>query len=97
MRSSVGILHSDQREYDEQTLAIPLPTNKADPETAILTTFFYMKMNQERAIAFRGSTESPVSITARLLREWPNSQATTTAYLGLNRESPRGSTTTLPV
>lgn len=31
-------------EYTQQTLTIPLPTNTADPELAILTTFFYMKM-----------------------------------------------------
>jgi len=56
-------LHSNQGEYEEQTLTIPLPTNTADPELSILTSFFYMKMQQELSSAFSRSTASPVSIT----------------------------------
>ena len=62
-------LYSDQQTYTEQTLTIPLPTNTADPETSILTTFFYMFMNQERARAFQ-STDRPIATTKRLLTEW---------------------------
>ena len=50
-------LYSDQQTYNEKTLTIPLPTNTADPETAILTTFFYRLMNQERTRAFQLLTE----------------------------------------
>ena len=59
----------DRQEYTEQTLTIPLPTNTADPEQAILTTFFYMLMNQQRSQAFQ-SQESPLHITQRLLVDW---------------------------
>lgn len=59
----------DRQEYTEQTLTIPLPTNTADPEQAILTTFFYMLMNQQRSQAFP-SQESPLHITQRLLIDW---------------------------
>ena len=62
-------LYSDQQTYTEQTLTIPLPTNTADPETSILTTFFYMFMNQERTRAFQ-STETPIATTRQLLNEW---------------------------
>ena len=63
-------LHSDQREYTEQTLTIPLPTNTADPEIAILTSFFYTKMNQERALAFQTNPGNPVATTQAFLQEW---------------------------
>ena len=62
-------LYSDQQTYTEQTLTIPLPTNAADPEASILTTFFYMFMNQERTRAFQ-STDRPIATTKRLLTEW---------------------------
>ena len=58
-------LHSDRREYSEQTLIIPLPTNTADPEVAILTSFFYTKMNEERALAFQRNPNDPVATTRR--------------------------------
>ena len=65
-------LHPDQREYTEQTLTIPLPTNTADPETAILTSasFFYTKMNQERALAFQTNPNNPVETSQTFLKEW---------------------------
>ena len=63
-------LHSDQREYSEQTLTIPLPTNTADPELAILTTSFYTKMNHERSLAFLRNPNDPVATTQALLRDW---------------------------
>ena len=63
-------LHSDQREYTEQTLTIPLPTNTADPEIAILTSFFYTKMNQERALAFQTNPGNPIATTKAFLQEW---------------------------
>ena len=63
-------LHPDQREYTEQTLTIPLPTNTADPEIAILTSFFYTKMNQERALAFQTNPGNPVETTQTFLKEW---------------------------
>ena len=63
-------LHPDQREYTEQTLTIPLPTNTADPEIAILTSFFYTKMNQERALAFQTNPNNPVETTQTFLKEW---------------------------
>ena len=63
-------LHSNRGEYEEQTLTIPLPTNTADPELSILTSFFYMKMQRELSLAFSRSTASPLNITQNLLREW---------------------------
>ena len=63
-------LHSNRGEYEEQTLTIPLPTNTADPELAILTSFFYMKMQRELSLAFSRSTASPQTITQTQLREW---------------------------
>ena len=63
-------LHSNRDEYQEQTLTIPLPTNTADPELSILTSFFYMKMQRELSVAFSRSNASPLNITQTLLREW---------------------------
>lgn len=63
-------LHSNQQEYVEQTLTIPLPTNTADPEKSILTTLFYAKMNAERSRAFASSRQHPLEITQALLDEW---------------------------
>ena len=63
-------LHSNRGEYEEQTLTIPLPTNTADPELAILTSFFYMKMQRELSLAFSRSTASPQTITQTQLRDW---------------------------
>ena len=63
-------LHSNRGEYEEQTLTIPLPTNTADPELSILTSFFYMKMQRELSLAFSRSTASAQTITQAQLRDW---------------------------
>ena len=70
MLSRQTSLHPNQQEYSEQTLTIPLPTNTADPEVAILTSFFYTKMNQERAAAFQNPNSDPLTITKNLIQEW---------------------------
>ena len=63
-------LYSNRGEYDEQTLTIPLPTNTADPELSILTSFFYMKMQRELSLAFSNSRASAQTITQAQLRDW---------------------------
>ena len=63
-------LYSNRGEYEEQTLTIPLPTNTADPELSILTSFFYMKMQRELSLAFSRSTASAQTITQAQLRDW---------------------------
>ena len=63
-------LYSNRGEYDEQTLTIPLPTNTADPELSILTSFFYMKMQRELSLAFSNSRASAQTITQTQLRDW---------------------------
>ena len=70
MLSRQTSLHPNQQEYSEQALTIPLPTNTADPEVAILTSFFYTKMNQERAAAFQNPNSDPLTITKNLIQEW---------------------------
>ena len=63
-------LHPDRQYYTEQTLTIPLPTNTADPERAILTSLFYAKMNSARSQMFTNSTVHPVQTTQAMLTEW---------------------------
>ncbi|MCV6575486.1 MAG: hypothetical protein OIF58_07100, partial [Cohaesibacter sp.] len=63
-------LHPDRQYYTEQTLTIPLPTNTADPERAILTSLFYAKMNSARSQMFNNSTVHPVQTTQAMLTEW---------------------------
>ena len=63
-------LYSNRGEYEEQTLTIPLPTNTADPELSILTSFFCMKMQRELSLAFSHSTASAQTITQAQLRDW---------------------------
>ena len=59
----------DHRDYTQQTITLPLPTNTADPEMAILTTFFYLKMSQVWNQAFQ-NPGAPQEITNRILNEW---------------------------
>ena len=62
--------YADNQVYTEQTLTIPLPTNTADPESAIFTSIFYMLMQQEIQHAFQQSQHYQVQTTNIFLRDW---------------------------